>query len=84
MRRVSNHSARATSPISADSHEGRSGLTGRPNFILFITDQHRADYLGCYGHPILQTPHIDNIAARGVAFDMFYIASPVRMPNRAS
>ena len=56
----------------------------RPNFILFITDQHRADFLGCYGHPILRTPHIDSIAAQGTAFDRFYVASPVCMPNRAS
>lgn len=55
-----------------------------PNFILFITDQHRADYLGCYGHPILKTPHIDSIAARGTLFWNFYVASPVCMPNRAS
>src|SRR6187401_2804971 len=56
----------------------------RPNFLLFITDQHRADFLGCYGHPVLRTPHIDSIAARGIAFDKFYVASPVCMPNRAS
>src|SRR5688572_2503240 len=55
-----------------------------PNFILFITDQHRADHLGCYGHPVVRTPHIDSIAARGVAMDRFYVASPVCMPNRAS
>ena len=55
-----------------------------PNFILFITDQHRADFLGCYGHPVLRTPHIDSIAAQGTAFDRFYVASPVCMPNRAS
>ncbi len=55
-----------------------------PSFILFITDQQRADVLGCYGHPLLRTPHIDSIAARGVAFDRFYVASPVCMPNRAS
>ncbi|OWU67534.1 hypothetical protein ATO2_14670 [Roseovarius sp. 22II1-1F6A] len=59
-------------------------MSKRPNFILFVTDQHRADYLGCYGHPVLQTPNIDDIAARGVAFDSFYVASPVCMPNRAS
>ena len=58
--------------------------TRAPNFILFITDQHRADYLGCYGHPILKTPHIDSIAARGTLFRKFYVASPVCMPNRAS
>jgi arylsulfatase A-like enzyme len=56
----------------------------RPNFILFITDQHRADFLGCYGHPVLRTPHIDSIAANGTMFRRFYVASPVCMPNRAS
>jgi arylsulfatase A-like enzyme len=56
----------------------------RPNFILFITDQQRADFLGCYGHPILRTPNIDRIAAGGIAFDRFYVASPVCMANRAT
>jgi arylsulfatase A-like enzyme len=56
----------------------------QPNFVLFITDQHRVDYLSCYGHPVLKTPHIDSIAARGVRFDNFYVATPVCMPNRAT
>src|SRR5260370_16377015 len=55
-----------------------------PNFILFITDQQRADFLGCYGHPVLRTPQIDSIAAKGTMFTRFYVASPVCMPNRAS
>jgi len=55
-----------------------------PSFILFITDQHRADFLGCYGHPLVRTPHIDSVAERGTAFDRFYVASPVCMPNRSS
>ena len=54
------------------------------NFLFFITDQQRADYLGCAGHPVLRTPHIDSIAAAGTRFDRFYVASPVCMPNRAS
>lgn len=58
--------------------------TRRPSFVLFITDQHRADYLGCYGHPSLKTPHIDAMAANGVCYDRFYVNSPVCMPNRAS
>jgi arylsulfatase A-like enzyme len=58
--------------------------SSRPNFLLFITDQHRADFLGCYDHPVLRTPHIDSIAERGVAFDRFYVNSPVCMPNRGS
>jgi arylsulfatase A-like enzyme len=56
----------------------------RPNFLLIMTDQQRADHLGCAGHPILRTPHIDGIATRGVAFDRFYVATPICMPNRAT
>ena len=56
----------------------------RPNIVLFITDQQRADWLGCNGHPVVRTPHIDSIAARGITFDRFYVASPVCMPTRAS
>ena len=55
-----------------------------PNFLLFITDQQRADHLGCYGNPVLRTPNIDGIAARGTRFDRAYVACPVCMPNRAS
>lgn len=56
----------------------------RPNFILFVTDQHRADHLGCYGHPVLRTPAIDGLARRGIRFEACHVASPVCMPNRAS
>jgi arylsulfatase A-like enzyme len=56
----------------------------RPNFLFFITDQHRFDYFGCAGHPVLKTPHIDSIAARGTFFERFYVATPVCMPNRAT
>jgi arylsulfatase A-like enzyme len=59
-------------------------MTDKPNFLFIITDQHRADYLGCSGHPVLRTPHIDSIAARGRRFDRFYVANPVCMPNRAT
>lgn len=59
-------------------------MASQPNFLFFITDQQRADWLGCYGHPVLRTPHIDAIAAAGTRFDNFHVASPVCMPNRAS
>src|SRR5262249_5856129 len=59
-------------------------MTGRPNILFFITDQLRADHLGCYGNRTIRTPAIDGLAARGVAFDRFYVASPVCQPNRAT
>ena len=56
----------------------------KPNFILYITDQQRFDFLSCSNHPNLQTPNIDNLAKNGVQFDRFYVANPTCMPNRAS
>jgi arylsulfatase A-like enzyme len=56
----------------------------RPNFLFIITDQHRADHLSCYGNPVLRTPNIDGLAARGTRFDRFYTATPICMPNRAT
>lgn len=56
----------------------------RPNFLLFITDQQRADHLGCYGNPTVRTPSIDSLAASGCLFENFYAATPSCMPNRAS
>ena len=59
-------------------------MAKRPNFLFFINDQHRVDYLGCSGHPVLKTPHIDSIAAHGTRFKRFYVATPVCMPNRST
>ncbi len=59
-------------------------MTNRPNFLFIITDQHRADHLGCYGNPVVKTPNIDRMAADGIRWDRFYVANPICMPNRAS
>jgi arylsulfatase A-like enzyme len=56
----------------------------QPNFLLFITDQQRADHLGCYGNPGVRTPAIDALARAGWCADEFYTATPICMPNRAS
>ena len=56
----------------------------RPNFLFFITDQLRADHLGSYGNRTIRTPAVDSLAARGVSFDRFYVASPVCQSNRAT
>ncbi len=58
---------------------------GKVRNILFImTDQLRADYLSCAGHPSLETPHIDGLAARGVRFTRAYTQSPICGPSRMS
>lgn len=59
-------------------------MSSKPNFVFIITDQQRADYLGCYGHPVVDTGNIDRLAQTGVIFDKFYVSSPTCMVNRAT
>ncbi len=54
------------------------------NILFIMCDQLRADYLSCAGHPTLQTPHIDGLAALGVRFDRAYCQAPVCGPSRMS
>ena len=49
-----------------------------------MTDQQRADHLGCYGNLKVKTPNIDAIANRGTRFDHFYVSNPICQPNRAA
>lgn len=53
------------------------------NVICFVTDQQRADHLGCYGNPDVKTPNIDQLATDGVRFLNSFITNPVCSPNRA-
>jgi arylsulfatase A-like enzyme len=55
-----------------------------PNFLFIITDQQRADHLGCYSNPIVRTPHIDALARAGFRAEQFYVSTPICMPNRAT
>jgi arylsulfatase A-like enzyme len=55
-----------------------------PNFLLFITDQQRADHLGFEGHRVLRTPHLDALSQQALHFAQAHAATPVCQPNRAS
>lgn len=54
------------------------------NILFIMCDQLRFDYLGCTGHPHLETPNIDWLASRGVRFDRAYVQSPICGPSRMS
>ncbi len=46
----------------------RAALSKRPNVVLIVSDDHGRGDLGCYGNPVIQTPHLDALAAEGVRF----------------
>ena len=56
----------------------------RPNIVVFIPDQLRADALGCFGNPVASTPHIDALAARGTRFGQAYGQHPFCTQSRVS
>jgi arylsulfatase len=60
-----------------------SAAKSRPNILYLMTDQHRADCLGCAGNRIIKTPNLDSIAAEGVLFPNAYTSTPSCTPARA-
>ena len=58
-------------------------MNNRPNILFIISDQMTADLTGVYGHPVVQTPHLQRLAAEGVRFDAAYTPFPLCSPGRA-
>ncbi len=56
----------------------------KPNILLVMADQLAPQFAGAYGHPVVKTPHMDALAARGRCFDAAYCNSPLCSPSRAS
>jgi choline-sulfatase len=75
---------RALTPAkSAAKTTGRLAL--RPqNLLILMSDEHNARMMGCAGHPLAKTPHLDALAARGTRFVDAYTSCPICVPARAS
>jgi arylsulfatase A-like enzyme len=70
---------------------GISGITSpamagqaRPNVVLIIGDDQAWSDYGFMGHPVIQTPHLDRLAARSLVFAHGYVAAPLCRPSLAS
>jgi uncharacterized sulfatase len=57
---------------------------GKPNILLILIDDLGWSDLGCYGHPVHYTPHIDRLADQGMQFTDAYAAAPICSPTRAA
>jgi arylsulfatase A-like enzyme len=59
-------------------------MSNRPNFLIFVPDQLRADAVSAFGNPLVKTPNLDALAARGTRFSRAYVQHPVCSPSRVS
>lgn len=57
-------------------------MSDKPNIIYILGDDHRAEQLGAAGHPIVETPNLDQLARDGVVFDNAFCTSPACTPSR--
>jgi arylsulfatase A-like enzyme len=53
----------------------------KPNVLVLVLDQLRADELHCYGNPRLTSPNLDKLASRGVILSHFYTVAPWTSPS---
>ena len=56
----------------------------RPNIVFFFTDDQTTSTLGCYGHPLVQTPNIDNLAERGTRFTNMFVSHSICWVSRTT
>src|ERR687893_305992 len=61
-----------------------STLLAAPNIVVFLADDLGWGDLGCYGHPVIQTPNLDAFAQQGVRLTQCYAASAVCSPSRSA
>ena len=61
-----------------------SAQSTKPNIVLIITDQQRADLCGREGFPLPVTPYADSLASQSVWFNKAYTAAPASAPARCS
>ena len=55
----------------------------RPNIVLIVADDHGTDALGCYGNPVIRTPHLDAIAAAGTRYTHAFGTTASCSPSRS-
>jgi len=61
-----------------------SNADERPNFLVFIADDMAWNDCGAYGHPLIRTPNIDQLAQDGLKFENAFLTCSSCSPSRCS
>jgi arylsulfatase len=69
---------------AATAARGFSATRSRPNILLLMADQHRADCIGADGNRVIRTPSLDRIARQGALFRHAYSCTPTCTPARSA
>ena len=56
----------------------------KPNLVLFLPDQQRADTIACYGGVKVHAPNLNKLASESIVFERAYVTHPVCTPSRSS
>ncbi|MBZ0287429.1 MAG: sulfatase-like hydrolase/transferase, partial [Anaerolineae bacterium] len=63
---------------------GQGAAGARLNLVCILTDDQRWDALHYMGNPVIQTPNLDKLAAKGVTFENNFATTAICMSSRAS
>ena len=59
-------------------------MNGKRDYLIFLSDQHRGDFIHAAGNDLLRTPTLDMLSEKGTRFDSAYTACPFCVPARVS
>lgn len=76
--------ARAGNGPRESARPKMSASMSRPNIVFFMPDELRADAVGCYGNPVVKTPHFDELARQGARFQNCHVQYPICTQSRCS
>lgn len=82
--RLTRRQAAAAALSPAILNAARQSEARRPNLVLVLSDDHTAEFTGCYGNSTIRTPHLDRFASEGMRLDRFFCAAPQCVPSRAA
>jgi len=74
----------AMSLLALPARAAESPQSKPPNIVFFFTDDQTTSTLGCYGNPLIQTPHIDTLAAQGTRFDNAFVSQAICWVSRTT